>query len=133
MYVKYTYSSITDRWKCTEIINFGDFLMHQNQQVYLNTNIWDTENTQRTRCKGHPESDNERRSQDTSYTRRRVENQCRLEQVIKLQNRLLQKNQNNSKNKNTHKKANEEQSKKLSKQQQKPANSKENDNWGGKK
>lgn len=39
IYVKHTYSSITDRWKCTEIVNFRDFLLHQNQQVYLNTNI----------------------------------------------------------------------------------------------
>lgn len=84
-----------------------DFLLHQNWYIY--TQIYEIQKI-RTRCKGHPESDSER-SQDTSYIRRKVENQCRLQQVIKLQNRLLQKNQNSSNNKNTQK-TNEEQSKK---------------------
>lgn len=41
-------------------------------------------------CKGHPPGDGERRLQDISYTPGGKENQCRLEQVTKLQNRLPQ-------------------------------------------
>lgn len=84
-------------------------------------NIRDIENMQMIRGKGHLQGDGERRSQDISYIPGVKENQCRLEQVIKLQNGLHKKNETDK-----------QQSKKLSKtkqlikKQNKTTNSKEN-------